>query len=116
MTPYDKQIIEQLIADATSDIKALISLCDGPLKFAPGDRERALYEYTSLKSKLQGLAIHVFESEDGRDFCHTSGLQIAAALTAKGGEAPGELKRCLNNALSEVSYRLWKLSKWEVSS
>lgn len=115
MTPYDKQIIEQLLTDVTQDINGLISLCDGRQRFSPGDAERARYEYESLKSKLQGLAVHVFESEEGRDFCHASGLSIAAELKAKGRDAPAEIVKCLDDARSEVSYRLHKLSKWNVA-
>ncbi len=115
MTPNDERIIEQLIADVTKDINALIALCDGRQRFSPGDGERARYEYESLKSKLQGLAVHVFESEEGRNFCHSSGLNIASPLSAKGGDSPEEIARCLRGALDEASYRLWKLSKASVS-
>ena len=115
MTPYDKKYIEQCLADVTEDINALLALCSGRQKFSPGDGERARYEYGNLKSKLSGLAIHVFESEEGRDFCRTSGLSIAAELTAQERESPEEIARCLSNALGEISYRLDKLSKWNVA-
>lgn len=115
MTPYDKQKIEQLIADVAKDIRALIELCDGRQRFSPGDGERARYEYDSLKSKLRGLAVNVFESEEGRQFCEYSGSNIATPLSAKAGAPPEEITRCLRGALDEVSYRLWKLSKASVS-
>lgn len=112
MTPYDKQFIEQRLADVTEDINALLTLCSGRQKFSPGDKDQARYDYDNLKSKLSGLAIHVFESEEGREFCEYSGLNIAARLTAKTTDSPDEIARCLNEAHSEVGYRLDKLLKW----
>lgn len=111
MTPYDKQYIEQRLADVKEDIGALISLCNGKQRFAPSDAELARYEYSSLKSKLSGLAIHVFESDHGRSFCQSAGLGVAAALSAKAGDSPPELTRSLERAQSEVSYWAHTLSK-----
>lgn len=115
MTPYDKQFIEQRRADVTEDINALLALCNGRQKFSPGDKDQVRYDYDNLKSKLSGLAIHAFETEEGREFCEYSGLNIATPLSAKAADSPEEITRCLRGALDEVSYRLWKLSKANVS-
>lgn len=112
MTPYDKQYIEQQLVSVTEDISALLALCSGRQKFSPGDKERVRYDYNNLKSKLSSLAIHVFESEDGREFCIYSGLNVAAKLAAKASDSPDEIARSLNEARSEVDYRLDKLLKW----
>lgn len=114
MTPQDKQFIEYQLTQVTQDIKHLIELCSGRQKFTPNDKELVSHEYASLKSSLRGLAIHVFQSEDGRDFCRTSGLSIAAELTAKGGDSPMNIATCLSNALREISYRRDRLSKYPV--
>lgn len=115
MTPYDKQFIEQQLASVTEDINALLALCSGRQKFSPGDKEQVRYDYDNLKSKLRGLAIHVFESEDGRSFCDRAGGDVLAALTAKAGDSPEDIARCLRNALGEVTYRLGRLSKYQVA-
>ena len=112
ITAYDKQYIEQRLVNVTEDINALISLCGGRQKFSPGDKDRVRYDYENLKSKLQGLAVHAFESDEGREFCIYSGLNIAARLTAKTTASPDEITKCLNEARSEVDYRLDKLLKW----
>ncbi len=111
MTPYDKQFIEHQLASVTEDINTLLGLCSGRQKFSAGDKEQVRYEYSNLKSKLSGLAIHVFESEHGRSFCHSAGLGVAAALSAKAGDPPPELTRSLESAQSEVSYWVHTLSK-----
>lgn len=115
MTPYDKKFIEQRLASVTEDINALLSLCSGRQKFSPGDKDQVRYDYDNLKSKLSGHAIHAFESDTGRDFCITSGLQVAAAMTARASDSPSEIVRSLQSAQGEVSDRLWRLSKWDVS-
>ncbi|WP_333907086.1 hypothetical protein [Delftia acidovorans] len=111
MTPYDKQYIEERLASVKEDINSLLALCSGRQKFSPGDKEQVRYDYTNLKSKLSGLAIHVFESDHGRNFCHSAGLGVAAALSAKAGDAPPELTRSLESAQLEVSYWVHTLSK-----
>lgn len=111
MTPYDKQFIEQRLSSVIEDLAALLVLCRGRQKFSPGDKEQVRYDYENLKSKLSGLAIHVFESEQGRNFCHSAGLGIAAALVAKASDSPPELTRSLESAESETSYWAFMLSK-----
>ncbi|KEH09729.1 hypothetical protein GY15_31180 [Delftia sp. 670] len=111
MTPYDKQYIEERLASVKDDINSLLVLCSGRQKFSPGDKEQVRYDYTNLKSKLNGLAVHVFESDHGRSFCQSAGLGVAAALSAKPSDAPAELTRALESAQSEVSYWVHTLSK-----
>ena len=111
MTPSDKLFIEQRLTGVTEDIGSLLELCRGRQKFSPADKERVRYEYDNLKSLLRGLAIHIFENEQSRNFCHSAGLGIAAALTAKASDPPSELARALERAQSEVSYWAHTLSK-----
>lgn len=111
MTPYDKKFIEQRLASVTEDINALLSLCSGRQKFSPGDKDQVRYDYDNLKSKLSGLAIHVFESEQGRNFCHSAGLAIAAELTANSNASPSDLTSALQSAQSELSSWAFTLSK-----
>ncbi|PIG09487.1 hypothetical protein [Comamonas sp. 26] len=115
MTPYDKQFIEQRLADVAEDINALIAICGGRQKFSPGDKEQVRYGYENLKSKLRGLAIHAFGTEEGRNFCDRAGGDVLSALTAKVSDSPEEITRCLHNSLDEVSYRLDRLSKYAVA-
>lgn len=111
MTPCDKQFIEQQLARVTEDINALLALCSGRQKFSPGDKEQARYEYSNLKSKLSGLAIHAFESDHGRSFCQSAGLGVAAALSTMADDSPPELTHSLERAQSEVLYWVNTLSK-----
>lgn len=115
MTPYDKQYIEERLSSVKDDINALLTLCSGRQKFSPGDKEQVRYDYSNLKSKLNGLAIHVFESDHGRSFCDRAGGDVLAALTAKASDSPEDIARCLSNSLGEVSYRLGRLSKCQVA-
>lgn len=115
MTPNDKLYIEQQLKQVSGDIGHLLELCSGRQKFSPGDKDQALYDYDNLKSKLRGLAIHVFESEEGRKFCEYSGLDIAENLSAKTGGSPAEFATTLRAAAAEVSYRLGRLSKCPVA-
>lgn len=111
MAPYDKQYIEERLASVKEDINSLMALCSGRQKFSPGDKEQVRYDYTNLKSKLSGLAVHVFESDHGREFCISSGLAIAAALTAKATDSPPELESSLVRAQLELSDWAFTLSK-----
>lgn len=115
MNPNDKLFIEQQLLSVTEDINALLALCSGRQKFSPGDKEQVRYDYENLKSKLSGLAIHVFESEQGRNFCDRAGGDVLCALTAKASDSPSEITHSLKSAQSAVSDRLWRLSKWDVS-
>lgn len=112
MTPYDKQYIEERLGSVKEDIHALLALCSGRQKFSPGDKEQVRYDYNNLKSKLSGLAVHAFESEQGREFCISSGLAIAAELTAKANGSPPELASSLVRAQLELSDWAFRLSKW----
>lgn len=111
MPPEDKQFIEHRLASVGEDIDSLLALCRGRQKFSPGDKIQARYEYENLKSKLSGLAVHVFESEDGRNYCRAAGLGIASSLTAKATDSPADLTRSLESAQSELSHWVFMLSK-----
>lgn len=115
MTPYDKDIITQLLNGIGKQISSALSLADGPQYFSPSEEDRVRSDYGSLKSILGSMGTHVFDTNDARNFCHSSGLQIAASMTAKVSDHPSEIARSLRSAQSEVSDRLWRLSKWSVS-
>ena len=115
MTPYDKQYIEECLASVKEDINSILALCSGRQKFSPGDKEQVRHEYDNLKSSLRALAIHAFESEEGRRFSEYSGQGIATHLSAKTNDSPAEFASTLREAAAEVSYRLDRLSKWNVA-
>ena len=115
MAPNDKLFIEQRLKQASGHIGGLLELCSGRQKFSPGGKEQVRHEYDSLKSSLRALAIHAFESEEGRRFSEYSGQGIATHLSAKTNDSPAELASTLREAAAEVSYRLDRLSKWNVA-